>query len=105
MPGRMGGKRRTAQNLEVVKVDTALDLIFVKGCLPGFDGTHVLVRDSKKMTFAAHANQVKGLDAKILPKGVDDLPFPAGTKALAEMLPEVIIAPSKRVTDPFAASE
>jgi hypothetical protein len=30
MPGRMGGKTRTMQNLYVMRVDTSLNLIFVK---------------------------------------------------------------------------
>src|SRR4051812_10899645 len=33
MPGRMGGKTRTMQNLYVMRVDTSLNLIFVKVCL------------------------------------------------------------------------
>lgn len=103
MPGRMGGKRITAQNLEVVRVDTALDLVFVRGCVPGVDDAHVLVSDAKKkMVEHGAANYAKGLDEKILPKGVADLPFPAGTKDMAQQFPPVITAPSKRVTSPFA---
>ena len=30
MPGRMGGETRTMQNLYVMRVDTSLNLIFVK---------------------------------------------------------------------------
>ncbi|KLO13485.1 mitochondrial 50S ribosomal protein L3 [Schizopora paradoxa] len=104
MAGRMGGDRTTAQNLEVVRVDTALDLVFVKGCVPGVDDAHVMVRDAKKrMREIVRANFSKGNDPdRILPKGVDALPFPAGTKEMAETLPPIITAPSKRVTSPFA---
>jgi large subunit ribosomal protein L3 len=35
MPGRMGGERVTAQNLQVVKVDTDKNLILVHGAVPG----------------------------------------------------------------------
>lgn len=103
MAGRMGGKRITTQNLEVVRVDTALDLIYVKGAVPGVDDAHVLVRDAKKkMTSLAQANYAKGLDEKVLPKGIETLPFPAGTREMAQEFPPIITAPSKRVTSPFA---
>jgi len=48
MAGRLGGERTTTQNLSVVRVDSALDLIFVRGCVPGVDDAHVLIRDAKK---------------------------------------------------------
>jgi large subunit ribosomal protein L3 len=35
LPGRMGGKRKTALNLEVVRVDPERNLLFVKGAVPG----------------------------------------------------------------------
>ncbi|THH10776.1 hypothetical protein EW145_g1083 [Phellinidium pouzarii] len=102
MPGRMGGKRITTQNLEVVRVDTELDLIFVRGCVPGIDDAHVMVRDAKKnMVQLASANYAKGRDDSILPKGITDLPFPAGTKDMAALYPPIIAAPSKRVSSPF----
>jgi len=103
----MGGDRVTAQNLEVVRVDTSLDLVFVKGCVPGVDDAHVLVRDAKKkMGEIVRANFAKGADTdKILPRGVTALPFPAGTKEMASTLPPIITAPSKRITSPFAPSE
>lgn len=106
MAGRMGGYRTTTQNLEVVRIDTALDLVFVKGAVPGVDDAHVMVRDAKKkMREIVQANFAKGNDPdRILPKGVDALPFPAGTKEMAETLPPIITAPSKRVTSPFAPS-
>ena len=99
----MGGKRITTQNLEVIQIDTSLDLVFVKGCVPGIDDAHVLVRDAKKnMSQLASANHAKGLDDKILPKGLVDLPFPAGTKEMASAYAPIITAPSKRMTSPFA---
>lgn len=35
MPGRMGGERVTVTNLEIVKVDTLNNIIFIAGALPG----------------------------------------------------------------------
>jgi len=49
-------------------------------------------------------SQEKGWYDKILPKGVDDLPFPAGTKEMAKQLPPIIIAPSQRQS-PFISTE
>lgn len=35
MAGRMGGERRTQQNVQVFKVDTLLNLVYIKGSIPG----------------------------------------------------------------------
>ncbi len=48
MPGRMGGVRRTVQNLRVVKIDRGRNLIYVKGPVPGQKGNFVEVRDAVK---------------------------------------------------------
>ncbi|KAJ7285728.1 translation protein [Mycena rebaudengoi] len=105
MAGRMGGKRITTQNLAVVRIDTSLDLIFVRGTVPGIDDAHVLVRDAKKKMVAMSShNQAKGLYEKVLPTGVDDLPFPAGTPQLAKTLPTIIESPAYR-RSPFIPQE
>ena len=101
----MGGVRRTTQNLVVMRVDTNLDLIFVRGCVSGVDDAHVLVRDAKKkMTANAQINFAKGSFEKVLPKNLVDLPFPAGTKELAKTLPPIIVCPSTR-SSPFIPRE
>lgn len=41
--GRHGGQRRTIQNLQVVKVMPEENLIFVKGAVPGFNGSTVYI--------------------------------------------------------------
>ena len=48
MPGRMGGKRRTSQNLKVMKVIPEKNLILIKGSVPGHKGCLVTVRVAKK---------------------------------------------------------
>lgn len=53
MPGHMGSKKRTVQNLRVVKVDTERNLILVKGSLPGPNGSIIAVRPAKKRKVAA----------------------------------------------------
>ena len=48
MAGHMGNVRRTAQNLEVVRVDEERALLLVKGAVPGAKGGDVIVRPSVK---------------------------------------------------------
>jgi large subunit ribosomal protein L3 len=48
MPGHMGQVRRTTQNLEVVKVLEADNVILIKGSIPGAEGDYVIIRESKK---------------------------------------------------------
>lgn len=48
MAGQMGNVRRTAQNLEIVRVDTERNLLLVKGAIPGPKGQLVVVKYSIK---------------------------------------------------------
>jgi large subunit ribosomal protein L3 len=48
MPGHMGQVRRTTQNLEVVQVREADNLLLIKGSIPGSEGDYVIIRESKK---------------------------------------------------------
>ncbi len=48
MPGRMGNKRVTVQNLVVHSVDPDRNLIYVKGAVPGHKGNFVRITDAKK---------------------------------------------------------
>jgi len=48
MAGHMGNVRRTAQNLEVVRVDTDRNLLLVKGAVPGSKGGDVIIRPAVK---------------------------------------------------------
>jgi large subunit ribosomal protein L3 len=106
MAGRMGNKRRTTQNLAVVRVDTQLDLIFVRGHVPGVDDGQVLIKDAKKkMLSLGKAAYEKGLMDKVLPKGLSELPFPAGTVEMASMYPPIIEALSSRTISPFIPRE
>ncbi|NLG79893.1 MAG: 50S ribosomal protein L3 [Firmicutes bacterium] len=50
LPGRMGTKRVTIQNLEVVKVDPERNLLLVKGSVPGRRGGLLLVKEAVKTT-------------------------------------------------------
>lgn len=48
MPGHMGAKRITIQNLEIVKVDTENNLILVKGAVPGPKKSLVTLKETVK---------------------------------------------------------
>jgi len=48
MPGQMGGKRVTTQNLKVVQVRADENLILVKGSIPGATGGIVVIKEALK---------------------------------------------------------
>ena len=48
MPGHMGQVTRTTQNLEVIQVREADNLLLIKGSMPGAEGDYVIIRESKK---------------------------------------------------------
>lgn len=48
MPGQYGNERVTVQNLEIVKVDAARNVLLIKGAIPGPKGGIVTVTDSVK---------------------------------------------------------
>ena len=49
MPGHMGQVRRTTQNLLVVQVREADNLLLIKGSIPGAEGDYVIIREAKKL--------------------------------------------------------
>lgn len=48
MAGHMGDKKRTLQNLSVVRVDAERNLLLVKGSVPGATGSDVVIRPAVK---------------------------------------------------------
>ena len=64
MAGHMGSHKTTVQNLQVVGADYERGLLFIKGGVPGSDGSWLSLKDAVK---------------KALPS---DAPFPAGIKVL-----------------------
>ena len=48
LPGRMGGKRVTAKNLQIVKLDADKNLLYVKGSVPGPNNSYVAIRRAKR---------------------------------------------------------
>jgi large subunit ribosomal protein L3 len=48
MPGHMGQVQRTTQNLEVIQVREADNVLLIRGAIPGSNGDYVIIRESKK---------------------------------------------------------
>lgn len=69
LPGRMGGKRVTVQNLEVIKVDKDKNLIAIKGAIPGHDNSIVMVKKALKKKFKI-VREIKEPEAKKAVKAV-----------------------------------
>ena len=50
MPGHMGGRTVTSQNLRVIQVRESENLLLVEGAVPGATGAFVVIRHAKKKT-------------------------------------------------------
>lgn len=48
LPGRTGGRRTTAKNLRIVKVDAEKNLLYVRGAVPGPNNGYLAVRRAKR---------------------------------------------------------
>ena len=63
MSGHMGVMRRTTENLKVVGVDGARNLLLIHGAVPGSDGGQVIVRASVKAARKAARKTIAPLKA------------------------------------------
>ena len=50
MAGQLGAARRTAQNLQIVRIDAERQLLLVKGSVPGSRGRDIVVRPTSRAT-------------------------------------------------------
>jgi large subunit ribosomal protein L3 len=48
MPGHMGQVQRTTQNLQVIQVRDAENVLLIKGSIPGAEGDYIVIREAKK---------------------------------------------------------
>ena len=60
----MGQVRRTSQNLEVIQVLEADNIILIKGNCPGSEGEYVIIREAKKMSREVVAKKKIAADAR-----------------------------------------
>ena len=86
MPGRMGGKRRTVQNLVVHSIDTKRNLISVRGAVPGANGRIVRVTDSIK----AYGRRLASNRFQHDQRGGGKIFFPTMPLDLQRNLPDVL---------------
>ena len=49
MPGHMGAVKRTAQSLQIVRIDEARQLLLIRGAVPGSRGGDVIVVPAKRV--------------------------------------------------------
>lgn len=48
MAGHMGARKRTMQNLTVIRIDAEREVILVKGAVPGAEGSDVIIKPAVK---------------------------------------------------------
>jgi len=88
MPGRMGGEKITAQNLFILKIDPIRDLLYVKGAVPGSNGTFVRIVDAVKGPFYPSPP-----------------PFPTYLEPIPKATPEAVKNQEYQVFAPMAATD
>lgn len=50
MAGHLGNVRRTARNLKILRVDMGRNLILIIGCVPGAQGSEIIITPTNKKT-------------------------------------------------------
>ena len=84
MPGQMGNYQTTVQNLEVMAIDEARNLVMVKGSVPGFDSGVVTITDAVKVSNQANLPMPAGLKAKAEPAVAAEVETPAESVEVKE---------------------
>src|SRR5580704_16248981 len=79
MPGHMGQEQRTVQNLEIIQVREADNILLIKGAVPGARGDYVVIREAKKFSKVA-AKAKREAEAKLDAKKEADMKKAAETK-------------------------
>jgi large subunit ribosomal protein L3 len=49
MPGRYGVEQVTIRNIKLVRIDKDNNLLLINGCVPGPNGTYVIVKETNKV--------------------------------------------------------
>src|SRR6202142_2499077 len=75
MSGHMGMRNRTIENLRIVEVDAARNLLLISGAVPGAEGGRVIVRPSVKAVGQARRQKLMPNKAPVAAKGA---PQPKG---------------------------
>lgn len=64
MAGHLGADKRTAQSLQIVRIDEARQLLLIRGAVPGSPGGDVVVLPAKRIKPVAKAKAAPAADAK-----------------------------------------
>jgi len=59
MPGRYGYERVTIRNIRLVKIDKENNLVLINGCVPGPNGTYVVLKATNKVGPGIHRLEEK----------------------------------------------
>jgi len=81
MSGHMGVKSRTIENLRIVEVDVARNLLLISGAVPGSEGGRVVVRPSVKAIGQARRRKLMPNKAPTAAKGAPAAKGAAPAKA------------------------
>jgi large subunit ribosomal protein L3 len=81
MSGHMGVKNRTIENLRIVEVDVARNLLLISGAVPGSEGGRVVVRPSVKAAGKARRQKLMPNKAPVAAKGAPAAKGAAPAKA------------------------
>ena len=69
MSGHMGVKNRTIENLRIVEIDVARNLLLISGAVPGAEGGRVIVRPSLKTASQARRKRLAPNKVPVPAKG------------------------------------
>ena len=73
MPGHMGNVRVTTQNLKVVSINPEKNLVMIGGCVPGANGSIIIIKQSLKRR-VAEVRRVKKEPVDVKPKKTAEAP-------------------------------
>ncbi|MFT4091892.1 MAG: 50S ribosomal protein L3 [Asticcacaulis sp.] len=80
MAGHYGVETVTTLNLQVVRVDAERGLVYIKGAVPGAEGSYVKVRDAVKKAAPANAPKPAGLKTAAAPAVAEEAPAQEGAE-------------------------
>ncbi|MCE2510642.1 MAG: 50S ribosomal protein L3 [Alphaproteobacteria bacterium] len=110
MAGHLGDARVTTQNLVVVSTDMARGLLFIRGAVPGSEGSYVLVKDAVKKPVpeaAPFPAGLRGAGAEVVGEKADTPgeDTPAKAEASTPEAEAEATAETNATSEPDAASE
>ena len=100
MPGRMGNETVTVRNLEVVKVDEANNLLFIKGAIPGAINGFVEIKGQGDLVCGAPV-----ITPEVEPETVAAETVDTAAETVAETTDAVVADEEKTEAAPEASSE